>query len=140
MVDTEVEVLKTRAVAERVVNRLQLYLDPEFNPTVPKGPAAETYLPNRTTLDRVVERVSRDLDVRRLGLTYVIEVNYKANTPAKAARMANTFVEEYLAQQVQGKINANRQANGWLNSSLDKLRQDSLEATRACSNTSTSTI
>ena len=66
--------------------------------------------------------------MRRLGLTYVIEVNYKANSPAKAARIANTFVEEYLAQQVQGKINANRQANGWLNASLDKLRQDSLEA------------
>ena len=40
VVDTEVEVLKTRAVAERVVNRLQLYLDPEFNPAVPKGVAA----------------------------------------------------------------------------------------------------
>jgi succinoglycan biosynthesis transport protein ExoP len=128
VVDTEVEVLKTRAVAERVVNRLKLYRDPEFNPATPKGPAAEAYHPDRRTIDQVVERVSGRLDVRRLGLTYVIEVSFKANTPAKAARLANVFVEEYLAQQIQGKINANRQANGWLNSSLDKLRQDSLEA------------
>jgi len=128
VVDTQVEVLKTRAVAERVVNRLSLYLDPAFNPAVPKGRAVVTYRPDRRTLDQVIERVSGGLDVRRLGLTYVIEVSYKANAPAKAARIANTFVEEYLAQQVQGKINANRQANGWLNSSLDKLRQDSLDA------------
>jgi capsular exopolysaccharide synthesis family protein len=128
VVDTQVEVLKTRAVAERVANRLKLYLDPEFNPAVPKGAAALSYRPDRKTLNKVVERVSMGLDVRRLGLTYVIEVNFKANSPAKAARIANTFVEEYLAEQIQGKINANRQANGWLNTSLDKLRQDSLDA------------
>ena len=128
VVDTQVEVLKTRAVAERVVDRLKLYFDPEFNPAVPKGAAVEAYNPDQRTLDRVVERVRTGLDVRRLGLTYVIEVNFKASNAAKAARIANTFVEEYVAQQVQGKINANRQANGWLNSSLDKLRQDSLEA------------
>lgn len=128
VVDTQVEVLKTRAVAERVVNRLRLYLDPEFNAAVPKGATAQSYHPDPKTLNQVVEHVASGLDVRRLGLTYVIEVNYKANSPAKAARIANTFVEEYLAQQVQGKINANRQANGWLNSSLDKLRQDSLDA------------
>jgi succinoglycan biosynthesis transport protein ExoP len=128
VVDTQVEVLKTRAVAERVANRLRLYLDPEFNPEVPKGVAATRYRPDAHAMDRVIERVSDQLGVRRLGLTYVIEVTFRAGTPAKAAKIANTFVEEYVAQQVQGKINANRQANGWLNASLDKLRQDSLNA------------
>jgi capsular exopolysaccharide synthesis family protein len=128
VVDTQVEVLKTRAVAERVMNRLRLYLDPQFNPALPKGGAAPGYRPDTRTLDQVVDRVAYGLGVRRLGLTYVIEVSYKANAPAKAALIANTFVEEYLAQQVQGKINANRQANGWLNASLEKLRQDSLNA------------
>jgi exopolysaccharide transport family protein len=128
VVDTQVEVLKTRAVAERVVNRLKLYLDPEFNPALPKGGAPQGYRPAPKVLDQTVDRAAFNLGVRRLGLTYVIEVSYKANSPAKASRIANTFVEEYLAQQVQGKINANRQANGWLNASLDKLRQDSLAA------------
>ena len=86
VVDTQVEVLKTRAVAEQVVNRLQLYLDPEFNPAAPKGAAAGAYHPDPRTLNEVVERVLGGLDVRRLGLTYVIQVSYRASTPAKAAR------------------------------------------------------
>ena len=126
VVDTEVEVLKTRVVAERVVERLRLDRDPEFNPAAAKGGAA--YRPDSHTVNQVIDRVSWGLDVRRLGLTYVIEVAYKAQSAAKAARIANAFVEEYLAQQIQGKINANRQANGWLNASLDKLRSDSLTA------------
>lgn len=128
VVDTQVEVLKTRAVAARVVERLKLYLDPEFNAAAPSASARASYKPDPHMLDQVIERVAGGLDVRRLGLTYVIEVAYKAHSPAKAALIANTFVEEYLAQQVQGKINANRMANGWLNSSLDKLRADSLAA------------
>ena len=52
VVDTEVEVLKTRAVAERVADRLELYLDPEFNPAVPHGATARTYHPDRRTSTR----------------------------------------------------------------------------------------
>jgi capsular exopolysaccharide synthesis family protein len=127
VVDTQVEVLKTRVVAERVVSRLKLYADPEFNPEMARAGAA-TYRPDPHTVDKVIDRVSAGLDVRRLGLTYVIEVAYRAHSASKAAQIANTFVEEYLAQQIQGKINANRLANGWLNASLDKLRSDSLAA------------
>jgi polysaccharide biosynthesis transport protein len=127
VVDTQVEVLKTRVVAERVVSRLKLYTDPEFNPEVSRAGAA-SYRPDPHAMDKVIDRVSAGLDVRRLGLTYVIEVGYRAHSASKAARIANTFVEEYLAQQIQGKINANRLANGWLNASLDKLRADSLAA------------
>jgi capsular exopolysaccharide synthesis family protein len=128
LVDTQVEVIKTRAVAQRVVQRLKLFDDPEFNPAAPTGGAAATYTPDAQTLNTVVDRVAGATGVRRLGLTYVIEVSFKSHSPAKAARIANTFVEEYLAQQIQGKITANREANGWLNSSLDKLRADSLAA------------
>jgi capsular exopolysaccharide synthesis family protein len=131
MVDTQVEIVKTPVIAERVVRRLKLYRDPEFNPKAPTGAAALAYTPSPAVMNVVVHNVAEHLGVRRIGLTYVIEVSFRSHSASKAATIVNTFVEEYLAQQIQGKVASTREANGWLNQSLAKLRNDSLAADSA---------
>jgi capsular exopolysaccharide synthesis family protein len=142
VVDTEVEVLKSRQLAGRVVKALALDQDPEFNgslrkPTglkalktvvkstlgLSKPPTANpTPLERQRQEDGITDAVLAGLSVNRAGLTYVIRVNYVAETPAKAAAIANKYAELYLLEQLEAKFDATQQATTWLNSRLGELR------------------
>lgn len=143
-VDTEVEVLRSRQLAERVVDTLNLTQDPEFNSRLaPPGPiesvidgvsvflgaaapdaAREQLSAEAAALEkeRVVDVVLDRLSIRRAGLTYVMNVSFTSEDPAKAARIANTFADRYMLEQLEAKFDATRQANTWLNSRLAELR------------------
>ncbi|WP_334163960.1 GumC family protein [Phenylobacterium sp.] len=141
-VDTEVEVLKSRQLAERVVKALNLEADPEFNgslrePTglgavvagvkqmvgaAPPARKALTPVQQQRQRDAVVDKLLSGLSVRRAGFTYVIRIDYEAESPAKAAAVANKFAELYLLEQLEAKFDATQQAATWLNSRLGELR------------------
>ncbi|RZJ96453.1 MAG: capsular biosynthesis protein, partial [Brevundimonas sp.] len=145
-VDTEVEVLKSRQLAQRVVESLQLQNDPEFNSrlaepgglaAIPRaignafGQAAPDAARARLTdvqqqreMERVVDTVRDRLSIRRVGLTYVMNVGFTSPDQNKAARIANAFADGYLLEQLEAKFDATRQANTWLNTRLADLRTE----------------
>ncbi|MGE5502329.1 MAG: GumC family protein, partial [Ignavibacteriales bacterium] len=125
-VDTEVEVLKSDAVAEAAVRRLKLYDDPEFSHFARRHPAGAR--PTDRDIASVARRVKAHTEVRRIGLTYMVNVSFTAHSPEKAARIANGVMEAYLQHQVDGKITAVAQANTELATQLDRLRQSAVEA------------
>lgn len=141
-VDTEVEMIKSRAIAETVVNQLDLVSDPEFNPATTKwnvdfSPQWPFILFHSTTSAgpvtdetraKVVDEVQQRTLARRVGLTYVVHVGFSSHDPAKAQKITNAIVDAYLARQVTEKINLVAQANEELESSVDKLRQDALDS------------
>jgi succinoglycan biosynthesis transport protein ExoP len=139
VVDTEVQVLKSRSLAERVVEALKLDNDPEFNGQLrPAGllaslkglfsqfapssdDSAAANLRHVKAHEAVVDAVLKRLSVRRSGLTYVIDIGFESASPAKAADIANTFADKYLTQQLQDKYDATAAANQWLNERLSEL-------------------
>jgi succinoglycan biosynthesis transport protein ExoP len=74
--------------------------------------------------EAVVDRTLDRLRVRRQGLTYMLNVEFTSENPAKAATIANSFASLYLTEQLEAKFNATRQANGWLNDRLKGLREE----------------
>jgi polysaccharide biosynthesis transport protein len=139
-VDTQVEVLRSTALASQVVDQLHLDQDPEFNtslapptlmgevfgvighifPSPPGDPALAAPLQH----ERVVEAVIRDTDVKRTGLTYTIDVTFTSQDRAKAQTIANAFVQAYLTQGLDTKVDATNSAASWLDQRLNQLRQD----------------
>jgi exopolysaccharide transport family protein len=146
-VDTEVQVLKSRSLAEMVAKDLRLDQNPAFNPALKKpgfwstvlslGRAAEPIHadPNSAMVQRqhqaVVDQALAGLDVSRVGLTYVIQIAYTSASPADSARLANAFAHGYLVQQLDAKYDATQQANDWLNKKVDALRQQLLDSENA---------
>jgi capsular exopolysaccharide synthesis family protein len=61
--------------------------------------------------------------VKRVGLTYIIDISATSASPTKAALIANTFAELYLTQQLETKYDTIARANEWLSSRLESLRQ-----------------
>ncbi|WP_371134089.1 GumC family protein [Brevundimonas sp.] len=152
-VDTEVEVLRSRQLAERVVAALELEKDPEFNSALREpgiigqitggvgslfGAAAPdtaqeqlSEIEAQKQRERVVDTVRDRLSIRRVGLTYVMGVGFTSPDPDKAARIANAFAQNYLLEQLQAKFEATRQANAWLNTRLNDLRGEVIQAEAA---------
>lgn len=140
VVDSEVEVLQSRDLARQVAEVLRLENDPEFNwvlrepgglgafiakvqgkalprPTPPTTPEAI-----QLGRERAASALRGGLAVQRMGLTYIIGVNFTSLNPEKSARIANAFAGQYIANQVSDKGGANRQANTFLEARLNQLR------------------
>jgi capsular exopolysaccharide synthesis family protein len=134
-VDTEVRILTSRSLAERVVRKLNLQLDPEFNSSLVVKPDLLTKLGLKKPQLRVAQSteagvaqavgaVQGGLKVERVGMTYIINVSFTSPNPEKAAKIANTFGDLYITDQLEAKYNAARVVTDWLSSRLSNLRQE----------------
>jgi len=132
-VQNQIQVLSSRDLALKVIAKLKLYADPEFNPALDKSalpslnplhylrPAA----PLSTDLnDAIVSNFLDHLDVSALGLSTSIEVSFSSRDPEKAALIANTLAGSYTEDQVAVKIGAARQAAQWLSERMHQLAQE----------------
>ena len=144
MVETEVQVLKSRRLAENVVNKLKLDDNPEFNKALRKGGVGSAVkralagfnkaaapvdaqqrmaqLKQRETHEAVVDTLMDRTNVERVGLTYVIEISATSEKPELAAQIANAYADAYMTSQLDGKFDATRRANDWLSDRLAGLR------------------
>jgi capsular exopolysaccharide synthesis family protein len=145
LVDTELEVLKSPELADRVVTLLKLDKDPEFNtaiapptliseaqgvvgaitgaisslftpPPPPLTPAEEAKAEHLATIDTV----SALLVPSRVGTTYAIHLDFTSLSATRAAQISNAFADQYLALQEDQKSAQLNQSSRWL---LDRVTQ-----------------
>jgi succinoglycan biosynthesis transport protein ExoP len=156
IVDTEAEVLRSRSLIEKLVVKLDLTKNPEFNAELaepsdfdagiggvkaffkgllpfgnsdPKDAApVDPAVAERATLDSVVSAVQEAVWVNRVGSTYIIEINALSRDPAMAALLANTLSEVYLDNQLDTKFQATRRAQEWLDERVSELRVELRDA------------
>ncbi|HEY8948110.1 MAG TPA: AAA family ATPase [Rhizomicrobium sp.] len=154
VVDSEVEVLQSPALAHRVIAKLHLENDPEFNAALrPQNPISWAMSAVKTgirdvlvylgvepatdvasadrTLESVTEAFEKNLTVTRQGLTYVITVGFWSEDAAKAVRIANAVAQTYIEQQKDMKAAATRQANVLIAKHVDQLKKQVHDAEQA---------
>ncbi|QCI93133.1 MULTISPECIES: AAA family ATPase [unclassified Novosphingobium] len=115
-IETEVAVLSSTELAQRVVKALKLENDPELLESVRKA--------GNVSGDRDAALASALLDrlsVSRDKLTYLISVGYTSEDPQKAARVANAVAEGYLDLKVNTSTGTAARQADWFREQLDKL-------------------
>lgn len=132
-VESQIAVLRSEKIAATVVANLNLTQDPEFQrssnwlsrlfskwwrPVDAAELAAAEGDRNRTA----VAAFDDGLDVRRIGLSYAIEILYSSRDPDKAAKIANAITDAYVRDQLDTKAQAARQGSEWLEERIDQLR------------------
>ncbi|MDX2233258.1 MAG: polysaccharide biosynthesis tyrosine autokinase [Hyphomonadaceae bacterium] len=137
-IDTETQIMTSRFLAGRVVDSLRLLEDREFSkPPSPGlfasvramfgGPPA-TVRENASSRQRrredAITAVLRQLDVKRLGLTYLVEITFTSRDPLKSTRIADAYANHYLTQQLQTKYDTLKTANDWLSTRLSELSEE----------------
>lgn len=150
LVDTEVEIVKSRALTENVIKTLDLTNDPEFNSSLREASIFENVkstikslvsgadkaqgnpeLAERIQKESVTNAVLNKLNVRREGVTLILKISMKSESPLKAAKIANTYAEQYLVEQLNAKFNNISRSNAWLDKRLADLREDVLASESA---------
>lgn len=150
-VDSQMEVLRSEAVARSVVDDLKLDQDPEAtgrNLTsffgsitgavsrlfgrdqgleLGKSPLLSTEESTRAA----VNFVRGNLQVQRVRMTYVVEIGFQSLDPGKAARIANALGDAYILDQTQSKQSVTKRAVNWLQQRMVELRDQAIEADRA---------
>lgn len=158
-VDSEIELMKSPALAARLASELNLSQDPEWNsalkkseglnlgvqlakvmpphsasdditasiddnalPPLPPQDAAASQI--AAADDNVVDAVVQAINVRRRGLSYVVEVEASSQSPARAAEMANGLSNIYLKSLAEARFDASEKANLWLKVRLDELKAE----------------
>ncbi|MBR0697943.1 polysaccharide biosynthesis tyrosine autokinase [Bradyrhizobium lablabi] len=141
MVDSQVEVLKSETIATSVIKQLNLLNSPEF--TANEGGLLSSISdlfsglfpeqrPSEDALMRTaIGKLIGNLSIKRVGLSYVIEISYQALSPEQAARVANAVAEGYINDSLESKYQASRRAAVWLQDRLKELRTQASTAERA---------
>ncbi|MCI5059970.1 MAG: polysaccharide biosynthesis tyrosine autokinase [Alphaproteobacteria bacterium] len=164
LVISEAEVLKSRGLAAKVIERLDLMNDPEFNPKLksvtrksisdilnqPGGMSASsgTRATNFKTLSvydtqnavirddtgLVIDRFLKHLTARPIPGSFVLQVEFTSNDAAKSALIANAVVDIYIEQRLEKKFQATQKLSGWLDERLEDLREQLRESEAAVEN------
>lgn len=140
VVRSEIDVISSRAMIGRVIDKLNLLADERYNTRLKSGFFAsfgfggDKLLPEaHDKLDRiaVADELARKLNVSNDGRSYAIVISFVSGDAAEAARIANAFADSYLVDQLETKFEATERANAWLNERLQKLKQQVEAAEKA---------
>ncbi len=141
---TQFEILKSRELAVKVIEKLDLRHHPEFDPdqkkpllgfspvTWLKGLAKSVYpLSEESVSDQqreqvimaqVVSQFLNQLSISPTRKTQLVQVNFESYTPELAAKIANTLVEEYIHSHLEANLQVTMDAAEWLTERLDGLK------------------
>jgi uncharacterized protein involved in exopolysaccharide biosynthesis/Mrp family chromosome partitioning ATPase len=66
--------------------------------------------------------LQKNLEVERVGDTFLIKLRYSDPSPERAALVANTYAEQYIKEQVDAQLSALKIANKWLDERIGELK------------------
>ena len=122
--NTQLDVLKSRALAERVADALDLVDNKERFFAAMEVPASQikpTEAENRTwIIDLLQENLEADL--RRS--TRIVMITFTSTDPEMSASVANAFAEEFIQQTLQRRFDSSSYARNFVAEQLDEARRN----------------
>ncbi len=139
---TDMEELRSPAIAQAVVTQLDLTHEPEYCRVeaagltarlraLLHGAGAGASTPCDVSPEAAAEHVLGAVSASNDGRSYIIKVGATAGSPALASRIANAYAHAFVAGQRQRDIEAATQADSWLTNYLAELSTQVLAADAA---------
>ena len=145
--NTQMQLLKSRSLAERVAKKLNLLARPEFGggPGSKKGFFArlkyvltlkwlfsiggpkdrpENGLVPTNPFSRVVDGLLERIQIIPIKDTKLVELGFALSSPTLATEIVNTLAEEFINFSFEKRSSTTQQASDWLSEQIDNLRTD----------------
>jgi polysaccharide biosynthesis transport protein len=140
-IESQSVALKSLNVASYVVKQLRLADDPQF---VRSGvwwldkvlfrlgwgedpePRSE-----EARVGAAIAALSSGLSIKRLGASYMMQIDFRSENKEQGARIANAMTDGYIFDQLNAKYQAGRRSSDWLQERLQALREQASAAERA---------
>jgi succinoglycan biosynthesis transport protein ExoP len=155
---SEIEVIKSDSLMRRLVDKLGLEGDPEFNSDLIRKPFWSNYLRlsfyipedwlvavglkssesvlseedlREAVRTRVLTSVKSRLSVTPIRRSMVISIDFLSKSAKKATQIVNTVAELYILDQLESKFEATKRATAWLGERLESLKGNVENAEKA---------
>jgi len=123
---TQTRLMKSREIAERVVQRLNLVENRELHPKTSgffqKGEGAAGL--SQHAITRTAMLVLGGIEVAPIRGTSLVELSYVGPSPKIAADIANGLAEAYVAWNQEAKARLVGEASEFLTSQIDELKKE----------------
>jgi len=140
---TQFEILKSRELSEKVIEKLELVSSAEFDPEQHKSRFNfdwRSWLPlssNEKTApsadakwQALVDAFQSRLTISPVRKTQLVNINFEAYDPKLAARVANALANAYIESHLEARLEMTEVATVWLTRQLDSLKIKVNEAER----------
>ena len=143
-VDTQIEILTSESVGLSVIKDLHLTEDPEFVspsagfvgtivgfltfaliPVMPsfKSTDDDSVAPDFRRQRTALATLEGHLTVKRVGLTYAIQIDFQSLSPDRAAKIANAVADAYVVDALEAKSRTTRRAGDLASSRRPRRRR-----------------
>ncbi|MER2519250.1 MAG: polysaccharide biosynthesis tyrosine autokinase [Bdellovibrionales bacterium] len=141
VVRSEMDIIKSHAVINRVIDQMDLLRNPDFNSQLSQSKGLLSFFRNKGEENQkrmaseersaIAAKLLKNLDVENDGRSYSIAIRYRDRDPARAAQIANSFTDQYLIDQLEVKYDVMKRINLWLSKRLGELQGTVKTAERA---------
>jgi polysaccharide biosynthesis transport protein len=137
---TAYKLLESRGLAERVVKRLDLASDPAFGQHAPGRPTGDAAHPpagqpgaaaagptaddDQAVLGGLADRLRGGLSVDPVRNTQLVEITYRASSPAFAARVANGFADAFIDMGIETRFTSAGKTSTFLKTQIEALKKE----------------
>jgi capsular exopolysaccharide synthesis family protein len=118
--ETQNFLLKSRAVAERVVRELSLHLDPAFNGVSKQDAPTFKGVP----IEAAAQGLAGRIRVAQIPDTRIVRVSVQDGDPERAQLLANAIAEAYIEKSLQDRLGSSSAALEWLGNQLTSLKSE----------------
>ncbi len=130
---TQVEIIKSRELARKVVERLKLTVHPEYDPRQDKSDGLKSWLPmnwfksnepltEEQVLKGVIRNFSDDLQVQPVRNSQLVQISFTSHDKELAAKVPNTLADVFIENDLESKIKMTQKASSWLTGQMGELR------------------
>ncbi len=131
---TQFEILKSRDMAKRVVEKLELVNYAEFNPFHPsneKGFSLKAFLLGEgdaepPTPEDIINKTTdvfwEAVSISPVRKTQLVKISVMSESPELAQSAANAMANAYIESQLEAKVGLTQQASEWLTDRLGGLK------------------
>lgn len=145
--ETQTAILRSRELARKVIERLELDQHEEFKQDETLQPTDwRQYLPflpaevkkaekpelrRAHETERLLEIFSERLTIERQIQTQLVNIKFQAHSPELAAKVANELAEVFIESNLDARMSMARKATNWLSGRLDGVKADLANAEKA---------
>ncbi|UAL45129.1 polysaccharide biosynthesis tyrosine autokinase [Shewanella inventionis] len=132
---TQFEIIKSRSIAERVFNELDLINHPAFNQPpswfaelksqlnfIPQEVASDSQASQDIAKHKLIDSFAQNISISPVRKTQLVNISYESPDPELAAKVANAIGDTYIISQLEAKLGMTQKANTWLGGRLEDLR------------------
>lgn len=119
--NTQVDILKSRGLAERVARRLDLGGNDRFYVAMERSPPGND-TSDAQRRDELLNLLTDNMSAVLPRNSRIVEISFTSTDPALSARIANAFAEEFIQSNLQRRFESSAYARNFISEQLEEAR------------------